>query len=575
MPYEVLARKWRPRQFDDVIGQEHVVQTLKNAIKTGRIAHAYLFVGPRGVGKTSVARIFAKALNCAQGTSVTPCDKCDSCREISAGTNLDVIEIDGASNNGVDQVRDLRDTVKYAPVKGGYKIYVIDEVHMLTVGAFNALLKTLEEPPSHVKFIFATTEPDKILATILSRCQRFDLRRIPVALIIDHLKVIAKAENVKITDDALLAIARGSEGGLRDAESALDQLVSFKGTEIVEEDVLSVFGLVSRGKLEDLAQLILSGDVKGIIEIIAVLDEGGKDLQRLTVELMNHFRNLLVCMYAGQSAGDLDVLDAQMGVLKKQAAMTDAGRLMRITDVLSAAEDKMRYALSVRTVLEMALIRCARAATVVTIDEILAQINQLKKNLSDGPAPSCEDDSAEPVCGQEEISDVESVPSSAVVSDGATAGSAELAMLVRRWPEVIDKAAKIAIGLRAFLMDARPVSVSVDRVVIGFDSEFGEEAENFKNVRNQNAVKHALGLVLKRDVAVVFQALDVEGMSLVKKEHDRMAEEWPAGLPDSVPAGGGVEIGGDADGKKRDFTRDASVRKVMEVFGGRVIEVRE
>ena len=253
MPYEVLARRWRPQQFDDVVGQSHVTQTLGNAIASGRLAHAYLLVGPRGIGKTSIARILAKALNCAKGPTVTPCDTCDSCTEIMAGRSLDVMEIDGASNNGVEQVRDLRESVKYAPMRGAFKVYIIDEVHMLSASAFNALLKTLEEPPPHVKFVFATTEPEKILPTIISRCQRFDLRRIPLALIVERLRLIAKDEKIAVDEEALLAIARGAEGGLRDAESALDQLIAFKGKTISEADVLSVFGLVSRAVLEDLA----------------------------------------------------------------------------------------------------------------------------------------------------------------------------------------------------------------------------------------------------------------------------------------------------------------------------------
>src|SRR5260221_8604268 len=214
--YQVLARKWRPQQFDDVVGQEHVTTTLKNAIEQNRLAHAYLFVGPRGIGKTSTARIFAKALNCVKGPTVTPCDKCDNCKEITEGRSLDVLEIDGASNNGVEQERELRDTVRYAPARGKFKIYIIDEVHMLTTQAFNPLLNTLKEPPAQVKFIFATTEPQKVLPTILSRCQRFDLRRIPANLIVKHLKEIAKKEKVLVDDEALAAIARGAEGGLRD-----------------------------------------------------------------------------------------------------------------------------------------------------------------------------------------------------------------------------------------------------------------------------------------------------------------------------------------------------------------------
>jgi DNA polymerase-3 subunit gamma/tau len=225
--YEVFARKYRPQTFDDLVGQSHVSQTLKNAVAQNRLAHAYLFVGPRGIGKTSTARILAKALNCVNGPTVTPCGVCDNCREITAGNSLDVIEIDGASNNSVEDVRELRDNVRYAPAKGRYKIYLIDEVHMLSSAAFNALLKTLEEPPPHVKFIFATTEPQKVLPTILSRCQRFDLHRIPTNLIAQHLQFIAGKEKFSLEPAASHAIARGAEGGLRDAESMLDQLVAF------------------------------------------------------------------------------------------------------------------------------------------------------------------------------------------------------------------------------------------------------------------------------------------------------------------------------------------------------------
>src|SRR6266481_3346629 len=240
--YEVFARKYRPQTFDDIVGQSHVSRTLKNAVAQNRLAHAYLFVGPRGIGKTSTARILAKALNCIHGPTVNPCGVCHNCREIAAGNSLDVLEIDGASNNGVEQVRELRENARYAPAKSRFKIYIIDEVHMLTSAAYNALLKTLEAPPPHVKFIFATTEPQKVLATIVSRCQRFDLNRIPAKLIAEHLQFIAKKEKITLELAAAHAIARGAEGGLRDAESMLDQLVAFCGDKISESDVLSVFG---------------------------------------------------------------------------------------------------------------------------------------------------------------------------------------------------------------------------------------------------------------------------------------------------------------------------------------------
>src|SRR5436189_523687 len=294
MSYEVFARKYRPQTFDDLVGQAHVTRTLKNAVQQNRLAHAYLFVGPRGIGKTSTARILAKALNCVNGPTVTPCGVCDSCREIAQGNSLDVLEIDGASNNGVEQVRELRDNVRYAPSKGHFKIYIIDEVHMLTSAAFNALLKTLEEPPPHVKFIFATTEPQKVLPTILSRCQRFDLHRIPANLIAQHLQFIAGKERITLEPAAAHAIARGAEGGLRDAESMLDQLVAFCGEKISESDVLNVFGFTSEETVTDLTANILRGETADAIDLLHQQCESGKDMMRLMSDLIAYLRDLLV-----------------------------------------------------------------------------------------------------------------------------------------------------------------------------------------------------------------------------------------------------------------------------------------
>jgi len=378
MAYEVLARKWRPKQFDDVVGQEHVTRTLKNAIESNRVAHAYLFVGPRGIGKTSLARIFAKALNCEKGPTISPCCECGMCREIAAGNALDVLEIDGASNNGVDQVRDLRDQVQFAPTHGRYKIFIIDEVHMLSTAAFNALLKTLEEPPPHVKFIFATTEGDKVLPTIVSRCQRFDLRRIQTPLIVERLRRICEYERITIDEDALLAVARGAEGGMRDALSALDQLISFKGDSLTEDDVLAVFGLVSRRSLENLATAVLKGDMGEILKLVDMFDSAGKDMRRLTVELMEHFRNLLVYQHVGDKMSGLDATPEQIKTFSEQAALADSNRVLQIADQLAEMEGRLRFSLSVRTLIEMSLIRCARVARAVSLDEILRRLNAIR-----------------------------------------------------------------------------------------------------------------------------------------------------------------------------------------------------
>ena len=380
-----LPLKYRPMTFDDVVGQEHVVKTLRNAIESGRIANAYLFIGPRGIGKTTLSRIFAKALNCANPKGVEPCGECDNCKEIAAGRSIDVIELDAASHNSVEHVRPIVEAVQFKPASSKYKIFIIDECHMLSTAAWNALLKTLEEPPPYVKFVFATTEGDKVLATIVSRCQRFDLRRIQTNDIVSRLKYICEREKIDAEEDALLAIARGAEGGMRDALSSLDQLISFKGDKVTEEDALGVFGLVSRSALEGLAASILSGDVAGILGSIEMFDSAGKNMRRLSGELLQHFRNLVVVKALGVGAKSLEATPEQAKVLAEQAKNVEASRLFRVCDQLAEMEDKLRYVLSVRTLIEISLIRASRIATVATVDELLKVVKSMK---SAAPAPT-------------------------------------------------------------------------------------------------------------------------------------------------------------------------------------------
>jgi DNA polymerase III subunit gamma/tau len=375
--YEVFARKYRPQTFDDLVGQAHVAQTLKNAVAQNRLAHAYLFVGPRGVGKTSTARILAKALNCIHGPTITPCGVCDNCREIAAGNSLDVIEIDGASNNSVEDVRELRDNVRYAPAKGRYKIYLIDEVHMLSSAAFNALLKTLEEPPAHVKFIFATTEPQKVLPTILSRCQRFDLHRIPTNLIAQHLQFIAGKEKIKLAPAAAHAIARGAEGGLRDAESMLDQLVAFCGEEIAEPDVLKVFGFTSQQTVAHLTEKILRAATADAVQLLHEQCEAGKDMMRLMSDLIAYLRDLLVFKVKPEALSE-DVDKDLQNSLAAQAELIETDRLLELIDQFAEAEARMKWAPNKKLHFEVALIKAIQSLSQITLNEVIENLNALR-----------------------------------------------------------------------------------------------------------------------------------------------------------------------------------------------------
>jgi DNA polymerase-3 subunit gamma/tau len=368
--YQVFARKYRPRTFDDVLGQDHVVRTLRNAIAQNRLAHAYLFVGPRGTGKTSTARIFAKALNCSNGPRVDFDPDEEICQEIEKGICLDVREIDGASNNGVDQVRDLREEVKFAPARCRFKIYYIDEVHMLSTAAFNALLKTLEEPPEHVKFIFATTEAHKILPTIISRCQRFDLRRIPANVIAKHLLHIASLEKIQVDQKAAYAIAKGAEGGMRDAQSMLDQLVAFCGEQITEEDVLNIFGFTRGETIATLAQRVLDRDTVGALKELHAQGEGGKDLSRLLADLIQHFRTILVHQ-VDAAAAEEDLAPEVAAMVRAQAAQCPAESLLRVMDGLAEIDARMRWAGNKLLHFEIGLIQAVQTLGEVTLTEVM------------------------------------------------------------------------------------------------------------------------------------------------------------------------------------------------------------
>jgi DNA polymerase-3 subunit gamma/tau len=381
--YEVFARKYRPQTFDDLVGQAHVSRTLKNAVAQNRLAHAYLFVGPRGIGKTSTARILAKSLNCVKGPTVTPCGVCDPCREISGGNSFGVFEYDAASNTQVDKIRELIvERVKVAPSPGyKYKIYIIDEVHMLSTSSFNALLKTLEEPPPKVIFIFATTDVNKVPLTIVSRCQRFDLHRIPANLIAQHLQFIAGKEKITLEPAAAHAIARGAEGGLRDAESMLDQLVAFCGDKISERDVLNVFGFTSEQTVIELTGRILSGQTPDAIHLLHEQGESGKDMMRLMADLIAYLRDLLVFKVKPDALKE-DVEAEVQTSLSAHAELVTTDRLLELVDQFAAAEGRMKWAPNKKLHFEVAIIKAIQSLGQATLDEVIEKLSQLRDGKS-------------------------------------------------------------------------------------------------------------------------------------------------------------------------------------------------
>ncbi len=381
MSYEVLARKWRPQVFEDVIGQEHITQTLMNAIRTNRIAHAYLFSGSRGVGKTSVARIFAKAINCTEGEPGIPCNKCRSCLEITGGSSVDVQEIDGASNRGIDEIRELRDSIKYMPSSSRYRIYIIDEVHMLTLPAFNALLKTLEEPPEHVKFICATTETHKVPITIISRCQRYDFKRIPLLRITAHLQTIAADEGIEIEPSGIAVIAREAEGSMRDAESLLDQVISFAGKKITEKDITDILGIIDRSIIFETSAAMIEGSSEKCLQIVEKIYNHGHDIKEFYKTLMGQFRNLLMSIISTQDHL-LDLSDRDKKEIQRQALAAGEEKLHAILNYLINREESLKYSASPRLILETTLIRLCHLDDFLSFSELLKKIGALEERLT-------------------------------------------------------------------------------------------------------------------------------------------------------------------------------------------------
>ncbi len=385
MSYLVLARKYRPQTFDEVVQQDHISRTLTNAISAGRVAHAILFSGPRGTGKTTIARILAKAMNCKEGPTRVPCNVCRSCTEITSGNAVDVYEIDGASNNSVDQIRDLRDNVKYMPAHSLYKIYIIDEVHMLSIAAFNALLKTLEEPPGHVMFIFATTEPQKIPITILSRCQQHDLRRIDVASITDHLGMICQKEGCDMAGESLTLIAREAGGSMRDALSLLDQVLACVDDSVTDDQVIDILGVVDRKTIFDFSNALINGNVPDMLELVDVVYGRGHDLKKLYGDLIEHFRNLLVTKL-GKNVGKLvDLPAGEIERMQVQVADVSPVFLNQVFDLLFREEKTIRFSGQPRLALEMVCLKLMQISPALPIDMLIEKLDRLRLEIAGEP----------------------------------------------------------------------------------------------------------------------------------------------------------------------------------------------
>lgn len=389
--YLVIARKWRPSLFEEIVGQGHVTRTLRNAISSGRVAHAYLFSGPRGVGKTTAARILAKGLNCANGPTPVPCNECASCRGIATGSSVDVFEIDGASNNSVDNVRELTESVRYVPTHGKYKVYIIDEVHMLSVAAFNALLKTLEEPPPHAVFIFATTEVHKIPLTILSRCQRFDFKRIPFRELQGHLKKIVEEEGIEYEDKAVFQLAREADGSLRDGQSLLEQVLAYSGKDLKESDVSDALGLMDRSVLYDLLSAVIRKDPGTALNIVEKIYDFGYDLKRGCSELLEHVRDLTVLKSTG-AASLLDLPDSEIERLGALAEAVELPRLHMIFSMISRGYEEVVKGASPRFSFEMSLLKAAEFDDLKPVEELISRIEALRQKIegtggANGPRP--------------------------------------------------------------------------------------------------------------------------------------------------------------------------------------------
>lgn len=547
MSYIVFARKYRPQAFDEVIGQSHITTTLENAIAQNRVAHAYIFAGPRGVGKTTTARIFAKALNCEKGPIADPCNKCSSCLEITQGSSLDILEIDGASNRGIDEIRNLRENVKFSPSKGHFKVYIIDEVHMLTMDAFNALLKTLEEPPAHVKFIFATTQAHKVPPTILSRCQRFDFRRISIKDIVDSLKLIAKKENLKVGDDVLILMAKHSDGSMRDAQVVLDQISSFADGRISLEDASKILGAVSDDILFSLADSIKSRDALKALKIIDDLTNEGKDVAQIVLYLIEYFRDLLVAKINKDPLALIDASPEKIKRYEEQAGKFTVEEMLYIIYSISNTIDFMRKSNMARVPFEVAMIKLTRMGSIISPVDLMERLKKiedgLKKNiLFPDPSKPIESIRKEP----EQEPHKEAKPDKKAHHNG-------LDEIIGYWNAIVDRVQERKISVAMYLKEGYPESVDSGTLSISFpkSSQFHKDTLESPECKNiiLKAIKDVTGLDFKLRLTISESVGGRNGLSKdALDDSDSIIKEMPS---------------------KKDSS-DPIISDALEIFGGEI-----
>ena len=564
--YQVIARKWRPQTFRDVVGQQHVVRTLCNAISSGRTAHAYLFVGPRGIGKTTLARIFAKALNCEHPVDGNPCCECESCRAIAAERSLAVIEVDAASHNSTADMRELTDNALIAPVGGKYKIFIIDEVHMLSKAAWNVLLKTVEEPPAHVKFIFATTEVHQVLPTIISRCQRFDLLPIPTRLIIERLRLIADTEKVAIDDSAISAVARAAEGGMRDAQSLLDQMIAFfaggDGSAVTGEQVLSLFGLTGKKELDFILEAMLGNRPGDVVRAIGKLAARGKNLETLFDDILSALRAVQLCTILSDPRDLIDEGDEAIADYRRLAALAPADAVQIMLETISPVGRVLHDALNKQVYLETVLLKAMRQAHSVRLSDIMARLNQLRsagelqfldklpeieKRITPASMP------AETPVAAEKKSIIDEVPAAPVVQVAAPA----VENIVAETPApVIEEAPAVV---------ETPVVETVPEVVpeVVEPVETVETVEIVENIPDEEIID-----------SVTISDEDIPVAEAIMPE---MTETLPAPAEDprqsAIGGSGRRSVANDEPQALRDAANNPAVHEVMDLFSGVVIDV--